>query len=212
MNARLFKAKDGPLAPLMDNFIQVVTDHQAEFELTNQDVADITQYGADYHTSLTDLALARSTYHGALASKDAARNALVGKGRSIAHKIYGVQGLPDSLITETGLSPIAPTHTKQKPEAPKDLAATPNAIGTVQLKWDGNGNTRGAHYLVEALIPGEEWKLVATTTKHRITLAGFPPGQPRFFRVSASRNEMTSLPSNLSAIYSGDEAEMRLAA
>ena len=212
MNARLFKAKDSELMVLMENFIQAVTDHQVDFGLSNQDVAEIIQFGSEYSASLVELLAAFATYKSALTSKDAAREALVGKGRRIARKIYANPPADIALISLTGLSIYDTGVHRPHPNAPTELIAEPEAGGTTLLKWNGNGNTRGVTYRIEELDEKGSWRMIDTTTKHRIVLRNQAPGIEKHFRVRAVRRNEVSPPSTPVVVYPEFGAEMRLAA
>jgi hypothetical protein len=106
------------------------------------------------------------------------------------------------MIAAAGFAVHDTSGTAVVPNQPVDLLATPFSDGTVSLRWGRNGNPNGVSFLIEAREDGSsEWEFVASTTKARLTVNGFAPGEPRWFRVVATKNDLSSLPSNEAPIY-----------
>ena len=116
--------------------------------------------------------------------------------------MYASPSVTDSAIMSLSLSPRSTTRTPVVPQKPTDFAVIPFADGDVTFKWAKNGNPYGVVYIIEtASADAAEWSVVETTTKTRITLGGFTAGVPRWFRVRATKNGLSSLPTPMEGIY-----------
>lgn len=73
------------------------------------------------------------------------------------------------------------------------------------LSWERNGNPYSVQFVIEAKVGTGEWEIAAMTTKAKITLENYVPGQEASFRVYAQKNELESSPSNVAVIYEGGE-------
>lgn len=104
------------------------------------------------------------------------------------------------------------TPTKHYPVQPTNLLAVPDASGTVRLSWDGNGNFYPTTYVVEGSSDGVAWTLQGTASAHKLTLNGYTPGQTYWFRVTATRNDQTSIPSASAAIWGTESGSLSVAA
>lgn len=127
-------------------------------------------------------------------------------------RIYAKQTVTNAMLKAAGLSERNPP-VKRSATTPTDLVATPFANGDVELKWKRNGNPPNAVFTVEVRGSTGGWTALGNFTTTRIKLNGFAPGQEKFFRVTSTRNEQVSGPSNEALIYpSGGEFFLQQAA
>lgn len=123
------------------------------------------------------------------------------------------QADPSAVYAEMEL-PVPDTDpTKHNPVQPIKLTATPDATGNVKLEWDGNGNAYRTVYEIEGSADGVTWAIIGTATAQKKTLSGFTVGSTYRFRVSATINNQTSVPSSVVVIWdSGDSGSLSIAA
>lgn len=153
-----------------------------------------------FATAIADWEAAKYALASAVDAKEFARNELLDAVAVVANDIY-VGGVSDSMVSAAGLEPRDHVRTPATPQQPTALLATPDADGSVLLKWNRGTNAYGMNFVVEATTDGENWTIVTTTMKSRITLFGYEPGDVAYFRVRAIKNGATSEPSNTEAIY-----------
>ena len=98
---------------------------------------------------------------------------------------------------ECPAKPVRPTSIP----APVDLVATPSVSGDATLGWKRNGAPGATSYVVETSEDGLIWAFARVTTRMSVTLSGFKAGVPAWFRVTATRADLTSNPSSVASIY-----------
>ena len=116
--------------------------------------------------------------------------------------MYATPSVSPSEIMTLGLEPRATTRTPIVPSTPQTPLATPFADGTVKITWSRGDNKYGVVYEIECSDADESnWAVCGTTTKQAITLSGFDPGVPKWFRIRATKNEEYSDYSFNTGIY-----------
>lgn len=113
------------------------------------------------------------------------------------------QANPNAVYAEMEVPVPASTGTRYSPVPISDLIANPDALGNVELKWDGGANVEGTVYLIEGSADGNAWMQVHATKAQKAALTGYTPGQTYWFRVRASNNDQISTASNAVAIWGG---------
>lgn len=153
------------------------------------------------------------------ASKAATQQALTARGAildalsSIGATIYNDPSVTNQMISDAGYAVHDDTPTKHYPSQPSSLLATPDASGTVLLTWDGGANVYGVTYVIEGRASDSDpWGFVTSTTRQRLSVTGFTPGQTYWFRVSASHNGQNSIASLPVAIWGETQVVLEVAA
>lgn len=90
------------------------------------------------------------------------------------------------------------------PVTPTNVIVTPNANGTVDVRWKRNGNSSATTFIIEQQI-GSTWSGVFAATTTKAHMSGFAPGVPATFRIRAVKGQMSSAPTPTFSIYSGEE-------
>ncbi|MEX2244327.1 MAG: fibronectin type III domain-containing protein [Fimbriimonadaceae bacterium] len=212
----------------IDGALNWATDHIATWdaEVTagagsafGLDTADITALQAALtaaDTSHDGAVTARSTSKSATLTQNSDVFSLRGLLSQAISKIKTfAQGQDDPTATYAAMDIPVPdtTPTKHFPVQPTSLLAQPDASGTVQLSWDGSGNFYPTTFVIEGSSDGSTWALQGTATANKLTLTGYTPGQTFWFRVSATHNGQTSIPSESEAIWgTGGEVTLSIAA
>ncbi|MEQ1823784.1 MAG: fibronectin type III domain-containing protein [Fimbriimonadaceae bacterium] len=167
-----------------------------------------TTFGSD----ITAVANAKAAWQAAVDTQNANRKALIASMNVLAKAAYA-KPVTDAQLAAAGLAIRDSKPTPIIPQQPTGLATTPNADGSVFLKWTKN-NPYGVTYFIEASVEGGVWGQVYATKRGSITISGFAPGVETAFRVKAENRGIMSLPSNESIIYpaSAPEGALRIAA
>ncbi len=144
---------------------------------------------------------AKAAYHAAVAEREAERVVCSESVAGIARTAFANPAVTPAMVLDLGLSPHSTSRTKVIPKAPSMLTATPAANGNVRLAWARSGNAKAVNFIIEARDAAGAWRFVAVTTCASATVEGFAPGMATWFRVTASKNGLTSAPSPVAAIY-----------
>lgn len=161
----------------------------------------IANASAELQESLEKVSRTQAQYHAAVSEKNESRSYLVGLLATAANHVYADTDLTQPEIVSLGLQPRKEGRTPVKPTTPESLIVTAHADGHVEVSWSRSGNPQGVIFQVEAQNRSGEWRVVKTTTRCNVTLTGFPPGEPAWFRVTAHKTIYDSLPSHVQSIY-----------
>lgn len=155
-----------------------------------------------FATSLVDMEAARGVFDGAMEAKENLRESALEMFGQLLSVMYAQPAVTPEAISGLTLTPRSGVKVPITPVEPANLVATPSANGTVRLSWRPNGNKYGVIYEIEAADADESnWTVISTTTKTKITLSGFAPGTPKWFRVRATKNGLVSEFSFNAGIY-----------
>lgn len=143
----------------------------------------------------------RSEYRAAVEEQNQFRDELVTLMSQYTSIIYKNPSVTPAMIALLGLEPRDTSPTPSVPFTPTSFEATPFADGSVNFSWNRNGNSRNTNFVIEQKNPGGEWSVLTTTTKTKISLFGFNPGEEKWFRVYATVNGQVSAPSFEDPIY-----------
>ena len=193
---------DTSLAGKLTYISSTIVAAPATFGLTAPQAASLEASAEVFATSIVDAEEARGAFQSAIEVKDNQRESSLELFGQLLNLMYAQPAVTPGAIASLTLDPRSTTKTPVVPSQPQDFLATPFADGTVKLSWKPGANKYGVVYEVEAADADESnWAVVATTTKSRITVAGFEAGTPKWFRVRATKNGQSSVYSFNSGIY-----------
>lgn len=185
------------------------------YELTAAQTTALTSANTAMGTAITSKQAARDASKASTQQALTARDQIIDALASIGASIYNNPNVSEQMIADAGYAVHDDVPTKHAPVQPTKLLADPDASGTVKLSWNGSGNYYPTTYVVEGSADGVTWTLQGTATAQKITLTGFTPGATFRFRVSATRNGQSSVPSATAVIWdssSESSASLKLAA
>lgn len=172
------------------------------FGLTVPQATSLADKADLFATALTDLEAARGSFDGAFEAKNNLRESALDLFGQLLSVMYAQPAVTPESIASLTLTPRSDTKSTIVPVQPVDFLATPFADGTVKLTWKPGANKYGVVYEVESADADESnWSVIASTTKTKLTLSGFAPGAPKWFRVRATKNGLSSVYSFHSGIY-----------
>jgi hypothetical protein len=164
-------------------------------------------------SAITTKQAARDASKAATQQALTARTSILEALSAIGATIYNNPDVTNQMIAEAGYAVHDTAPTKHFPSQPSSLIATPDASGTVLLGWDGGSNVYGTSFVIEGRASeSDPWTFVTTTTRQRVSVAGFTPGQTYWFRVSASHNGQNSTASMPVAIWGETQVTLEVAA
>ncbi|MCE9559195.1 MAG: fibronectin type III domain-containing protein [Armatimonadetes bacterium] len=170
--------------------------------LSAAQVAELQAKAVAFESEWHAVAAKKAELASAVSSKNEVREAFETLVRNYAAQWRGTADLDDSLLATLFLAPHTTPRTKSQPTQPMALIATPDAQGTVKLRWQINGNIPRTVYVIEMnLSDGRGWTMVGTTTAKKYTHLGNPVAQPALFRIVATRRGLRSAPSDSSAVF-----------
>lgn len=212
----IFTSTDAQLVSAAQNYVTVATANTGPLGLSPADITSVTAASTAYGTDFNQMVVARDAAKAATQGKDLSKSGLLTVIRGQAARIQANTSVSDELIALLGLPVRSGTRTPVVPVPPSNLVATGYDNGDTRLTWKANGNKQSVAYVVEERI-GEEgnWTVAASPlTKTKVVLAGQIPGQTKFFRIRATRNELVSGPSNTAVVYEqgGGSVQLEIAA
>lgn len=200
--SQLAKLPDLDLAADATAIAASITASPTTFGLTALQATEMSDIAELFTDSIAAAEAARVAAESAAFDKDEQRDALLSIFSQYLNLMYATPGVTASEIMTLGLEPRSTSRTPVVPVTPLDVLATPFANGTVKINWNRGGNKYGVLFEIECSDADESnWAVCGTTTKQSITLSGFDPGVPKWFRVRATKNGEYSDYSFNSGIY-----------
>ncbi|MCC6403064.1 MAG: fibronectin type III domain-containing protein [Fimbriimonadaceae bacterium] len=181
--------------------------------------ADITSLENALTNAQTDRAAANAARSTSLAATTTQNDSIAALRDLLSTSIGDIKAFakgstdPSAVYTAMEIPAPDPNPTKHYPVQPTGLVANPDSSGSVLLTWNGGTNVAGTVYEIQGSADGNAWSILKATKTKRITLNGFTPGQTFWFRVAASNNGQTSVPSNSVAVWgTGGSSVLSIAA
>jgi len=204
---------DAALSAMAHQANTVISAALLSYGVTAPQIAAV-EAGADtLDADVTEVTAKTASLKAAHEGKRADRTTLINSLTFVGNIIYNNPAVTSEMIAAAGYAVHDDSGTPITPNQPLDLLANPFADGSVNLKWKRNGNPQGVTFLVEARTETGDFEFVTSTGKAKVTVNGFAPGVGMWFRVTASKNDLTSLPSNEAPIYvAGGEGMLEIAA
>lgn len=165
-------------------------------------------------TSITAWESKRAALEAETQTKLAARQSTIDALISVANTIYANAGVTDAMLSAAGYAIHDTSKTKVIPQQVVTFNVTPDGSGNAFLKWGRNGNPQGVMFVIEQSPDGTAWTQVQTTTRAKTTINGLVIGVPQWFRVRATKSEISALPSDPISIWNpgGEGFQLSVAA
>jgi len=207
-------AKETELPIWSATFVTNLTTYKTQLGLADPDIANISTLLTAFNTALGSMNNAKKAQNTATQSKKAAQKALVTAERAIIRRVQAAPGATTAIRAALGINKRTGQKTKTPPTIPTKVIATASADGINTLKWDRNGNKPATTFRVEMMGQGEtEWSFVGNTTKTKFDHTGQTPGMTIYYRITATRADMESEPSQTVSVYAPTpQIALRLAA
>lgn len=200
------------LTELIGATISVIEPIATTYGVTDTQCDAITTLATALNNAVTDAVLANQAKLAAFEAQSIARIMLLDAIGDFTKRIYADPTVTNQELKAAGLAERT-TPTPREPAVPTDLVVYANADGTISAKWKRNGGPANTVFVVQARSAGGTWAPMGSFTSTRATLSGFPPGVEKFIRVIATRNNQSSMPSNVEVIYPSEETlSLQLAA
>lgn len=200
--SELIRLNDHSLSAKLTYIAAKAVSDPAEYGFTAPEAASLEAVAETFASSLTDWEAAKGSYDEASEAKANERQGAIDAFTQLLNLMYATPSVTPEAISSLTLTPRSGTRTPVVPVTPTDFIATPFADGTVELKWNRNGNKYGVVFEVETASADQtDWHIGLSTTKTKLRVGGFAPGVPAWFRVRASKNGLSSEFSFNSGIY-----------
>lgn len=191
-----------------------MTPTPANYGVTASQVTTLGMLRATFAQDILDVAAARDIWLGLVQKQKDDQKALVDQMVAMSKLAYAKSGITDQQLATAGLAIHDTQPSPILPVTPTFFQAQPFSNGDVELQWNRNGNKQGVTFVIETSANGSTgWTQVGVTKKRKLTIGGFAPGTPAWFRVRAENRGLYSTPSNVVTIYSSQiENFLQLAA
>lgn len=182
---------------------QVLGADPATYGIDPADAAELAALAAQFRADIQAVTAARAAYRAEVQGKDATRAQTADLMARLGQNLYANSALSEAQIVDAGYAAHDAVRSPVGAFEPMGLTASPNANGTVELKWDRAGNAFGVTFVIEVKRGEGEWRVETFTSRSSLTLEGFPPGDPAWFRVYAKSATRRSEASGVVGIYAG---------
>ncbi len=207
------KLTDSALNTTIGATTSILIENYLQYGVSEAEVEQLDALNFDLATNISVQATLEAAKLAGTQAKLDSRELVIDAAYNLIDKIYANPAVDDEALLKANLAP-RPTHSSAKPlQQVTGLLATASANGDVLLKWNRSGNTPTVTFVVEAQsAPSGPFNFAVSTTRTRITLSGYEPGQTVTFRVRATRTSASSAPSNLATIYGNGSYALSIAA
>ncbi len=193
---------DGELVAFGDRVVAAMEADEAAYGVTAAQSADLRAKLTAFRNSLASSEAAKAAARTAVAAKDVARDDFERTLRDVVKVVQVNSAVTDASRTAAGLPVHDTVRTSSAPVAPRDLVAVADAAGNADLKFNGNGNSSGARFVVQKKAGSSlEFVNVDVITATSLRVSGLVVGQRCEFRVLARRGKIDSAPSNTASIF-----------
>ena len=208
----IIPTKIGEQAPFFINLASVASTYGAALNLTAAEITALSTGASQFSAAAKETAAAYDAYRAALQVREKNFKVIAGLVRGY-NREWQNTGVPKSIIAELGLPVHDSNPSFSTPTTPQSLSATALTTGEVKLKWKRNGNIAGTQFVVETSSDAVTWTFETVCTSSKVTLTGYTPGTPAYFRVYAKRRTEVSAPSTTAVVYAGGgETSLQIAA
>ncbi len=195
-------AKEAQLPIWSATFATNLATYKTQLGITDPDIANINALLATFNTALGNLNNAKKAQTSATQSKKAAQKALVTAERALIRRVPASPGATTAIRVALGINKRTGQRTKTPPTIPTEVVATTSADGVNTIKWNRNANKPATTFRIDMMKTGDtEWTFVDNTTKTKFDHTGQTPGVTIYYRVTATRSDMVSEPSQTASVY-----------
>ncbi len=202
---------DANLAVWFENFGKTVSEHEAVLGIDAGELEVIQDAGNDFTAKLYDAFSAKLAAETATAVKNETRTSSIDAIRPFVASFQANPQIPEAVY---GLLDIPRRGTQGSRGAaitPSNVLAVANVNGSITIKFDRNGNPKSCNFVVQHFSDGT-WLTVASGTRTRYNLTGYPVGVEARFRVIATRGDSASEPSAQAIVWGANQLSIQLEA
>lgn len=198
-----------------NEFIVNVSAYESELGIDAGELEEIQDTGTAFATAMSALNTARAEYAAAVEAKDAARNAVIEVNRKYIAQFQAIPNLDPKVFNALDIPKRSNPGSRTAATTPDNLIAKAKADGSVSITFSRGTNSNNTVFTIEkSTNNGTTWSTAFSSTRTRVKLNGFTPGNTVWFRVYATRNNTVSTPTVPVMIWptsgSGD-VELKLA-
>lgn len=195
-----YALSDANFLLFLDQFQSVCSTYQTALGVSDGELEEIQEAWTAYGDTLKAAIQARAAAEAATEVKNQQRGATTDVIRKFVAEFQADPNIPEEVY---GLLEIPKRGTRGQrgaAQTPTNVIAMPGGLGEVKLSFNRNTNPKSAVFTVQELR-GTTWINVASGTRTRYTLTGYPAGTEVQFRVFATRGESVSAPSNTVVVW-----------
>lgn len=183
----------------------------SELGLSLGELAEIEAATVEYNEAFTAYVNARAAYIGALATKDEARAQVTQLDRKFVARFQAISDLPDDIFCQLDIPERTRRGTRSAALPVSNVVATASAAGLVTIQYSRGENPESALFMIQESRGDGNWANVYSSTRTRVKLSGYTPGETVYFRVITFRNGTQSAPSGFGVIWVGKGQQTKAA-
>ncbi len=189
-----YNLSDSNFSLWLNQFQKTCSNYQTELNVSDGDLEFIQDAQTNFDTSLESQVTAKAIAETATQTKDSNRAATTATIRNFVNEFQANTNIPEEIYGQLQIPKRGTRGPKGPAITPNDVIAAGQANGDITIKFNRNGNPQSAVFNVQH-FNGTAWVSVASGTRTRFTLSGFPIGVEARFRVTAARGTSVSVPS-----------------
>ena len=175
-----------------------IVDAPNVWGISETQLSVLTDGFADLQAKVAAQNLAQVAAKAPTVAKATARERLIAGLVAASKSAYATPDVTDVMLTQIGFAPRQRGGTRPLALlAPTRVMASALPEGLVKLRWDRNWSVQGTIFTVETSANGLDFTLLKATTRASLRLEGVAA----WFRIRASRGNLTSPPSALVHVY-----------
>ncbi|MCE9558436.1 MAG: fibronectin type III domain-containing protein [Armatimonadetes bacterium] len=212
MGQKVIPTRIGEQASFFLNLATTAADNGSALDLTAAEITSLNIAANQFSASNDGVMAAYDSYRSAIQTRKSSFDTIAALVRGYNQE-WQATNVPDYLLAKLGLPVHDSTPSFSTPTTPQSLSATALTTGEVKLKWKRNGNIAITQFVVETSSDAVTWSFATVCTSSKVTLTGYTPGTPAYFRVYAKRRTEVSAPSTTAVVYAGGgETSLQIAA
>lgn len=189
-----YNLSDANFQLFLNQFGETCSKYEQILGIDAGELEEIQDASTDFAASFATMITARTIAEGATATKNDLRESSTNTVRKFVAQIQGIPNLPDEVYAELQIPKRGTVGQRGAAITVSDVAVIPGGVGEVILKFNRNGNPASATFTIQQFV-GTSWVNVASGSKTRYKLQGYPAGVPATFRVITARGTSISTPS-----------------
>ncbi len=189
-----YNLSDSNLSVWLNQFQKTCSNYQTELNVSDGDLEFIQDAQQYFDTALESQVTAKAVAEAATQTKDSTRLTTTATIRAFVNEFQANTNIPEDIYGQLQIPKRGTRGPKGPAITPNNVIATGLANANITIKFSRNGNPQSAVFNVEHFT-GSAWVSVASGTRTRFTLTGFPVGTEARFRVTATRGTSVSAPS-----------------
>ncbi len=199
-----YPRKDSEFTIWLQNFTTVANANLAALDLVAGDLTPITTLQSIYTSNLNDVEAKKAALAGAVDTKNTTKASIIQNVRVVVNKIQANPNVTTALKAQLGISTREGGQYPINPVEPNELIAEINGDGTIELRWNRNGNGPTTQFIIYTKVGAEiNYRILDVVSKTSYKHIGVSLAERIEYYIKARKNGVESGQSNIAIINPG---------